>query len=95
MGDLEGRPLVCFSRNSISGGEDIVEVIGTIRENSIHGMAKIKVQGGNVYVGRYLDGIPHGLRRLFSSEGKLLSVQYFRNGFATGMAWESLGEVRA
>ena len=46
--------VVCFGRNRVDGDDDIIEVIGSIRDGSVHGVAKITVVGGSVHIGRYM-----------------------------------------
>lgn len=50
-------------------------------------MAKLRLVNNNTVIGRYYRGVPHGLRRTFGTNGNLIRIQNYDNGYKVGYSW--------
>ena len=78
---------VCF-QNAFYDSLRIKEVIGTFKNGSLYGMAKIKCTNTAISIGNYKHGKPHGYIRRFNAKKKLLDVGGFEMGQEVGFHWK-------
>lgn len=79
---------MCFERQLQTGLDVISEFIGTLSNNTIHGMAKIVFNTNTTNIGRFHRGVKHGLHRQFGPDGKLTQVVNFQAGKKVGRSWQ-------
>ena len=77
---------ICFKLSNIQA-KDIKEIIGTFKNGSIHGLAKITYLDSSFCIGHYKNGKAHGYSRTFSSDNGLLDAGGYYSGLEVGYVW--------
>ena len=70
---------VCFKARDYQDRE-IREVIGTFKNGSLHGRAKVTYKDNSFYIGNYKNGKAQGYGRTFDSENNLLDAGEYHSG---------------
>ena len=84
---------VCVKASSLPARK-ISEIIGTFRNGSLHGLAKIAYIDKSFYTGHYKNGKAHGYGRIFGSEGSLMDAGGYYSGWEAAYHWRyRLGHI--
>ena len=77
---------ICFKARD-SQEREIREVIGTFKNGSLHGRAKVTYKDNSFYIGNYKNGKAQGYGRTFDSENNLLDAGEYHSGLKAGYHW--------
>ena len=78
---------VCFQK-AFYHGLRIKEVIGTFRNGSLYGQAKITYIDNAISIGHYRNGKADGFIRMFNTRNRLVDVGGFQMGLEVGFHWK-------
>jgi antitoxin component YwqK of YwqJK toxin-antitoxin module len=72
------------------GPASVKEIVGTFKDGTLEGVAKITYLDGHKIIANYKNGIVYGHRRDWNSNGTLVQVTYY-NQFHMSPSWNSYG----
>ena len=78
---------VCFKASDFQG-RGIKEIVGTFKNGSLHGLAKVTYMDNAFSIGSYKNGKAHGYRRVFDSKSSLIDAGGYEIGWEAGCHWK-------
>ena len=82
---------ICLEVNRVYGGDALVKVSGHFADGVLHGEGRLVFESGAVVAAGFDQGLFHGFRRDWSSNGDLIFAGFYENGARVGRCWSKVG----
>jgi hypothetical protein len=68
-------------------GQLPIEIVGTFVNGLLEGQAKILLEGKELIIASFHEGMNNGLRRIWDTAGNLSFVGFYQDGISIGKCW--------
>ena len=85
-GELKMGNKTCIQQNSESPTKKLSEVVGTFKNGTLEGIAKVKYSDNTTFISNFEHGHPVGMKRTWTLNNNLHDVYYWE-GYIKSIAW--------